>query len=260
MPAVDAPRLLRWDGERLVADEPAEGRLLAADSWLVDDGLVLAPDRHRDRFLTALPEHRRADAERCWEAVAAALPRRGAWFPRIELLRLEDGREQLRLLVRPAPPRERAVVVATHRGADPRTLPLVKGPDLAALGAVRRGAAARGAGEGVLLSPEGFVTEGAYSALAWWRDGALHVVDGALPRIRSVTEAVLRAATAEQGVAVAHVLERPAELEGCELWVLSALHGPRLATGWVDGPRLAAEPGRLETWRAAMNALKAPLA
>ena len=51
----------------------------------------------------------------------------------------------------------------------------------------------------------------------------------------------------------------PAELDGTELWALSALHGIRIATSWVDGPSLAEQPGRLATWRARLDALRRPI-
>lgn len=233
------------------------GSVLAADSWLVDEGQVLALDAHRDRFLAAVGG--RADAAPFWHAAVAALPDEDAWFPRVELLRRPDGWEELRLLLRPAPPRGRELVVATHLGTDPRTQPTVKGPDLEALGAVRAAAAERGAGEGVILSPDGEIVEGAWSALVWWSGERMRVVDPALPRIRSVTEHALLAVAAELGVEVAPTRSSPAQLDGAELWVLSALHGPRLATAWVEGPALTSLPGRLEAWRERIDTRREPL-
>ncbi len=275
MPA--EPAVLRWTGRALEpagidSGEPASAgaalatpargatrsaTVLAADSWLVDDGLVLGLDAHRDRFLAAIDG--RADARPFWHAAVAALPREGAWFPRVELLRVHDGSEQLRLRLRPAPHRGRELVVATHDGPDPRTQPTVKGPDLEALGAVRAAAAERGAGEAVLLSPDGSVVEGAWSALVWWRGERMHVVDPSLPRIRSVTERALVTVAAELGIEVVPERVPPDRLDGAELWVLSALHGPRLATAWADGPALTSRPGRLDAWRERLDARREPL-
>lgn len=260
MPA--EPATLRWNGTAIEPAAPTDAPVLAADSWLVLDGAALAIERHRERFLTAVEAQAgsgaRADAIPFWHAALAAIPREGAWFPRVEL-RGADAAPQLRLLLRPAPPREREAVLATHLGPDPRSTPLVKGPDLAALGAVRRAAAERAAGEGVLCSPESHVVEGGYSALVWWRGDVLHVVHEALPRIRSVTEDALLELAERHGVPVAPSRVAPHELEGAELWVLSALHGPRLAMRWVDGPSLTAQPGRIELWRSRLEALRAPL-
>ncbi|GMA27923.1 aminotransferase class IV [Arenivirga flava] len=257
MPA--EPAVLRWTGRALEpVDEAVAGPVLAADSWLVDDGLVLALDAHRARFLGAVGG--RADAAPFWAAAVATLPREGAWFPRVELLRLSDGSEELRLQLRPAPARGRELVVATHWGPDPRSQPTVKGPDLEALGAARARTAERGADEAVLLSPDGELVEGAWSALAWWHSERMHVVDPALPRIRSVTEHELLAVAAEEGVGIDFVRATPTELDGAELWVLSALHGPRRATAWLDGPRLTGRPGRLDHWRGRLLARRQPLA
>lgn len=279
MPA--EPTVLRWTGRALepAGAETAEpagaggppaarpspsagaalttGSVLAADSWLVDDGRVLALDAHRARFLASVGG--RADAQVFWTAAVAALPREGAWFPRVELLRRPDGSEELRLLLRPAPPRGRELVVAAHLGPDPRTQPTVKGPDLEALGAVRAAAVERGAGEAVILSPAGDIVEGAWSALAWWRGERMHVVDPALPRIRSVTEHALVAVAAQLGVEVVPERVPPDGLDGAELWVLSALHGPRLASAWLDGPALDVQPGRLAIWQQRLAARRSSL-
>ena len=59
--------------------------LLAADSWLVDDGRVRGLERHWARFAATCSEHGvtpealaafRADVER-------AVPADGRWFPRV---------------------------------------------------------------------------------------------------------------------------------------------------------------------------------
>jgi hypothetical protein len=225
--------------------------LEVADSFLVDDGRVVALAEHRARFL--------ADsgfAEPGWRAALAAVPASGAWFPRVEK---RSGIGHPQLVLRPAPPRTATVVLATA-ARDPRRSPFVKGPDLDALAVVRADAQAAGAGEAVLLAPSGRVVEGTSSALAWWRAGALHVVDPALPRLRSVTEGVVRALAAESGVDVVPALATPAELEGAEVWSLSSLHGIRAATAWLDGPRLAQpDPARLAAWRARWAARSEPV-
>ena len=77
------------DGELVAANESnnQDARLAAADSWLVDDGRVRALDLHFARFRSAIarvaPDHERY-LDKFFEAVVAALPRTGRWFPRIE--------------------------------------------------------------------------------------------------------------------------------------------------------------------------------
>jgi hypothetical protein len=43
------------------------------------------------------------------------------------------------------------------------------------------------------------------------------------------------------------------------MWAVNALHGIRIITSWVDGPRPAALPHRLATWRSRLSALTQPL-
>jgi branched-subunit amino acid aminotransferase/4-amino-4-deoxychorismate lyase len=193
-----------------------------------------------------------------WDAAIAAIPRDGAWFPRVEL-RQQLGSLQLLFRLREAPQRHRSVALATHEGRDPRTSPLVKGPDLEAMVRLRSEAQTRGADESVIVDPSGHVVEGSTTALAWWRRDALCVPDPELARVDSVTSRSLIAVALALGVEVIPEWRTPAELDGHEVWALNALHGIRIATSWVDGPALAAMPGRLDAWRARLDALRRPL-
>jgi len=256
---------LRWREGALtdpIDDEAAaEGdRLLVADSWLVLDGAVRALDVHRDRFVSSVAAAGLADdADAFWDAVVDRLPRDGAWFPRVELVRPGGSdRPELRARLRPAPERTRSVRVATA-GHDPRTTPWVKGPDLGALAGLRADAAARGAEEAVILSPEGHVVEGAWSSLVWWRGDSLCTPADDLPRLPGVTSRTVLTLAAVLGVDVLHDRTTPDELDGAEVWSLSALHGARIVTGWVDGPATAEQPGRLAVWQGRLDALRRPL-
>lgn len=253
----------RWrDGalEELDYCDMADTRVLAADSFLVRDGRVRGLDLHRARFLAGIPAASRAALrpEAFWEAALAEVPRDGEWFPRVELqLRLHAPLLVLRL--RPSPARTRSVRVATYSGPDPRTKPTVKGPDLERLAAVRTSVQPLGAEEAVLLSPEGYLIEGAYSAFAWWVGDDLVFPDPALERVDSVTARSLHVLATALGVRVRNEFARPEELDGRELWALSALHGARIVTSWVDGPALAEQAGRLEAWRRRLDAIARPL-
>jgi branched-subunit amino acid aminotransferase/4-amino-4-deoxychorismate lyase len=237
--------------------------VLVGDSFLLDDGAVLALDLHRDRFLASVsiqaPE-RRPEAEEFWPAAIAALPREGRWFPRIELARLETGSvdASFRVTVRPCPPLSQSIrlVTASH---DPRRTPAIKGPDLARLEVLRGEARTAGSDEAVILSPDGTVVEGNYTSLVWWRGDALCVVADDVPRLPGVTERSLVTLATALGVEVLPDEVLPAELDGLELWALSSLHGIRIATAWVSGPGLAERPGRLRLWRQRLDALRRPL-
>lgn len=238
----------------------AGSRVLAADSWFVGAGRVRGLDLHRSRFLQSLPAGMggRLSAEAFWDASIAKIPREGEWFPRVEL----QQRGQAPLLVlrlRSAPQRTRMVRVATYGGPDPRTRPTVKGPDLERLSVVRTSIQPLGAEEAILLTPEGFLIEGAYSALAWWRGNELVFPDPALERVNSVTARSLHVLATALGVGVRTEFVQPEELDGLELWALSALHGARIVTTWIDGPALAAVPGRLDSWRRRLDAIARPL-
>jgi branched-subunit amino acid aminotransferase/4-amino-4-deoxychorismate lyase len=185
---------LRWQAGALVPIDVCETgqiRVIAADSWLVVDGTVLAIDLHRERFLQAVGARNAAKATAFWDAAIAALPRTGELFPRVDLRSIGD-RLEFQLRVRPAPERTPSVILATHRGLDPRHDPTRKGPDLESMLRIRTEAQARGAGEAVIVSPDGYVIEGAYSALAWWRGDVLCVPSDDLERIDSVTARTLQ--------------------------------------------------------------------
>jgi len=243
---------------------PREGSVLLADSWRVTDGTAIGLHHHRDRFLASaaglLGEP--TEAQAFWAAALELLPGEGDWFPRIEVRSRPEG-AQFSVHVRPTPPTTTEVVVATAPH-DPRIQPRIKGPDLESLLRLRALVQPSGAGEAIILSPTAEIVEGAYSSLVWWRNGVLHCVEASVPRIPSVTERVLLDAARGDGVTVRAALAHPADLEGAELWVLSALHGVRVATEWIAspggrGPRLSVEPGRAARGRAWLESARRPL-
>jgi branched-subunit amino acid aminotransferase/4-amino-4-deoxychorismate lyase len=255
----------RWHNGVLVAAAPTGSNpapILVADSWLVAEGRTRGLALHHDRFVGAVEASGVdiPDLEEFWDSSVASLPRTGEWFPRVELraASTDDG-GGLFLLTRSAPSQERQVVVATLQGEDPRTAPRIKGPDLDRMSRARASVTANGAGEAIIVTDEGFVVEGAYSGMLWWRGSILCAPLDEFDRVDSVTvRSVLALATA-LGIETYTEAVTPAELEGTELWALSALHGVRIVTEWVDGPSLAELPGRLGQWRARLAALRQPL-
>jgi branched-subunit amino acid aminotransferase/4-amino-4-deoxychorismate lyase len=222
--------------------------LLAADSWLVDDGRVRAVERHWARFSATCREHGaepealaalRTDVER-------ALPAGGRWFPRVEMR--EDG--ELAFHVRPAPPREPTVVAWIADVPDPRRAPRRKGPDLERLAALRERAAAHGAGEAMLVDADGRLLEGAFTSLLWWEEQeTLWAVPDDAPVLPGITRALLIDLARERDTAVAHRRPAPHELAGRETWLVSALHGIRVVTRWADGGPAAGDAPRAATWQ-----------
>ena len=232
----------------------------AVDSWLVTEGRTLALDLHRSRFMTAIPRgrYRQTDPDAFWDAVIDMIPDAGDWFPRVELHNRLGG-PRLLYRHRTAPERTKSVVVATWTDGDPRTHPSVKGPDLERMLSIRTKVQQRGAEEAVILTEDGYVVEGAYSALLWWRGDILCGPPKEFARVASVTAASVLTLAAALGIETYEEAVTPAELDGTELWALSALHGPRIVTGWVDGPSTAELPGRLGTWRSRLEKLRKPI-
>jgi hypothetical protein len=65
-----------------------------------------------------------------------------------------------------------------------------------------------------------------------------------------VTEAVIREIAQARGIPVVEALIALDALEGADLWVLSALHGIRIATDFPGGPRLCPDIDRRDHWQA----------
>ncbi len=147
----------------------------------------------------------------------------------------------------------------THHGDDPRRFPGMKGPDIEAMLRIRTEAQASGADEAVILSPLGFVVEGAFSAPLWWRAEALCAPPVEFERVDSITARSVLTLAAALGIEIRYEAIMPHELDGSEVWMLNALHGIRLAVSWIDGPELTAWPGRRETWQRRLDALRKPL-
>lgn len=258
--------LFRWHDrqlQQLDESDPAPTTILAADSWLVTGGRTLAIELHRERFFRALEEQlpgsrTELGADQFWTETLAAVPRAGAQFPRVELQRHREA-PFLTFQQRPAPELALTVTLATHQGPDPRTRPTIKGPDTQALLQARTLAAERGAGEAVVLSPDGFVVEGAYSALLWWRGDTLCAPALELERVDSVTAGTVITLATALGIDVHYESATPSQLDGLEVWALSALHGIRIVTSWVSGPAMAEEPGRLKAWRSRLDRLRRPI-
>jgi branched-subunit amino acid aminotransferase/4-amino-4-deoxychorismate lyase len=229
--------------------------LLAADSWLVDDGRVRAIERHWARFGATCREHGvEPDALAALRAaVARAVPARGRWFPRVDLR--ADG--ELAFQVRPAPAREPTVVAWVADVADPRREPRRKGPDLERLAALRERAAAHAASEAVIADADGRLLEGAFTSLLWWEGETLCAVPDDAPILLGITRALLLELARDRGAPVAQRRPQPQELASRETWLVSALHGIRVVTAWANGSPPAGEAPRAGGWQRLLDGLMA---
>jgi branched-subunit amino acid aminotransferase/4-amino-4-deoxychorismate lyase len=245
-----------WNGDRLVRGTPC-GDLVAADSWLVDEGLVRGLDEHRRRFTAACAEEAgitSATVHDFFSAAIAVVPARGRCFPRVEA----GAGGGLALRLRTAPPAAGPLRLWLLDGPDPRSRPRVKGPDLEVLGELRRRAQGLGADEAVLLASDGTVLEGALSGLVWWDEDVLCVPDPALPRLASVTSGLLVDLARAAGDRVRHVRARPEDLDGREVWSVSALHGIRPVSGWVATDLRAGPAARAPRYGARLRTAARP--
>jgi branched-subunit amino acid aminotransferase/4-amino-4-deoxychorismate lyase len=248
---------LRLEGGAWVAADAPAGEVAVAESWLVDEGRARGLDRHWARFARGCAAAG-LDIASPRAAVERELPPAGRWFPRVEV---RHGGE-VRLAVRAAPPSEPAVVAWIADVPDPRRAPRRKGPDLERLGALRGEAARHGAGEALLSDPAGRLLEGAYASLLWWEDDALWAVPDDAPILDGVTRALLLGLAAADGAEVRFRRPAPADLDGREVWLTSALHGIRAVTGWAGGtgtPPRAGAAHRAGAWQARLVALAAPI-
>ena len=76
-----------------------------------------------------------------------------------------------------------------------------------------------------------------------------------------VTRALLVGLAEAEGVAVRRARPAPADLDGREVWLTSALHGIRAVTGWAGpGAPRAGAAERSPAWQARLEALAVPVA
>lgn len=243
---------LRWRGRESGFDPATtEGELVVADSFLLSEGAARALDRHAARFARACAEVARlphAEALAFVQDALERLPRRGDWFPRLEL-RLTGGTHALELLIRPAPPRGHSVALWLADAPDVRTRPAIKGADLEYLGALRRRAQEAGGQEAVLCSPAGSLLEGASTSILWWRADALCCPPAGPDLLAGVTRETLIGGVREAGGEVRFERVRPEALDGLEIWAVNALHGIRSVERFIGAALVPGPPRRAPHWR-----------
>jgi branched-subunit amino acid aminotransferase/4-amino-4-deoxychorismate lyase len=209
--------------------------LTVADSWLVSDGFAVAPGRHFRRFRDSIGQDSvtKSQLDDFETAVRAALRIQGQWFPRIEYREECEAGQRLFFRMRTAPELTELVSLWTYPDPDPRTRPLTKGPDLSACQQLRRAANLHGADEAVLLDAQGYIAEGALSAVLWWRGETLCAPDDSTPWLPSITRELVIEMAVQAGYEVQLERAKPEDLAGCEVWSLSSLQGVRGVNAWA---------------------------
>jgi branched-subunit amino acid aminotransferase/4-amino-4-deoxychorismate lyase len=239
--------------------EAVAGAAAVIDSFVADNGVIRAADRHVRRFTTSCMAWRGVDQGLVSAFAARALgeiPSTGQWFPRFELLDVEEI--QLALRVRPRPPL--AASAKLWLAAEPvdRRAPRIKGPDLPALNALRAAGRRAGGDETLLTSADGNVLESSHSNLLWWRDDVLCTVPADAPALPGITRELILELAGAEGCEVREEWISPSGLDGVEVWVVNALHGLRPVTEFVGAPSGSfirpGDPTRAPAWRARLAA------
>ena len=218
-----------FDGNHLHLVDAYDHPLQVADSFLVSDGRVRSLDKHKERFNTSVKNMSTLDLDTFWAETIKLIPREGQVFPRIEL-----SGDNLVLRLREPAEFKPSVTLWTADEPDSRIDPTTKGPDLAYGASLRRKSNLFGADEAILLSPEGFVAEGALSSLVWWQNDVLYAPDDTTRWLPSVTRMEVFELANQAGYQTQNTRVEPSDLIGLELWLLSALSGIRPVVEWVN--------------------------
>lgn len=223
----------RFDsGELIRITHALADSLTVADSFLVVDGQTVALAKHLKRFAESVALHEELDLADFFAASKAVIPKRGAWFPRFEYRDSQQAGQRLYLRLRKAPERTETLTLWSCTEPDARQNPLVKGPDLSLCQQLRRTANLHGADEAVLLSPDGYISDGALSSIVWVKDNVLYGPDDSTPWLPSVTREIVFDLAVQAGLETKEIRAKPSDLAGAEVWSLSALQGIRAATVW----------------------------
>lgn len=214
----------------------SEVKLLAADSWLVEDGRVRSLDAHFQRFAEWVSAHDSAQSEMLpgfFAEVKRLLPKTGRWFPRMEYHGEERAPQRLFLRLREAPARLESISLWTYQSPDPRTNSTVKGPDLSLCQQLRRHANMNGADEAVITSEAGVVAEGALSSLVWFRGDILCSSDESTNWLPSITRKEVFEIAKQMGIETRVEAVRVEDLANLPIWALSSLNGIMPVKSWV---------------------------
>lgn len=231
-----------WSSEtgEFVPRETTPVRLDVADSWRHSAGRAHGLGLHLARFSRAagaLPEG--------FVTAMCARIEQGERFPRI-------ARAQGHLLLddRPAPPPRTTTRLTYPLAPDPRTTPLVKGPDFGALADYRRAYQREGTDDTVIADARGNLLETTTGALVAWADGELIVPAGTwLP---SVTMRQVTDRATQLGIGVRQMPLTVALAGAHPLWFLNSLHGISPVTELHTPTGLISPPAHplCEQWQA----------
>lgn len=168
-----------------------------------------------------------------WNSAIGKLPKTGSWFPRIELAG-NLSCPVLQIRIRPAPATHSTIRLIDYQNEDFRKLPRHKGPDLAKLISARKKIAGQGADEAILTTPKGFLLEGLTTSILWWEGSVLCTTPSSQRILPGVTSQLLRLIAEQENIPFAYRFRKTADLNGCEVWAVNALHGIRRVVDWEN--------------------------
>ncbi|WAW09157.1 aminotransferase class IV [Oxalobacter vibrioformis] len=232
-----------------------ENRLLVADSFLVDNGMARAPERHAARFVNSclfFADLKTSELARFWQLAMQQIPVGGLWFPRVEMAGPKKA-PLLQIRIRPAPQLQSEARLAHGETRDRRRHPRHKGPDISLLDKQRQQIMAMGADEGILCTPGQYLLEGLFSSILWWENGTLCQTLPSKRVLPSITATLLREVAIKRHIPFAWRFRKWQELDGCETWVVNALHGIRRAINWPLAPWHTPAHTDRDDWQLALN-------
>lgn len=246
--------------ELFFTTEP-ENKLLVADSWLVHDGCVRALHLHRQRFFSSCIELAVISPDilnNFWNLATGKLPQTGSWFPRIELAGSLSS-PVLQIRIRKAPAIHSTIRLIDYKGEDFRKWPRHKGPDLAKLITERKKIVEQGADEAILTTRHGFLLEGLTTSILWWEGSTLCATSPSRRVLPGISSQLLRLIAEQEHIPFASRFRKPADLNGCEVWAVNALHGIRRAINWEKSPFKTSSHIDIDDWRQKLDRFSKPV-
>lgn len=237
-------------------------KLRVADSWLVESGKARSLNSHFDRFSSWVLDFDPTQKDKLpgfFAEVRRIMPREGRWFPRMEFHAEQPEGLRLYLRLRPAPEKLDSISLWTYPDPDPRLNALVKGPDLSLCQQLRRHANMNGADEAVITNSDGFVAEGALSALVWWRGDVLCSSDQKTAWLPSITRIEVFQLADQMGFETKQEAIYPEELAKFPIWALSSLNGIMPVDSWVGLAEQLPQSSHLESFAKRLKLLSTQL-
>ncbi|MFM6962830.1 MAG: aminotransferase class IV [Micrococcales bacterium] len=256
-------QLLRLSSSGLAEVKPSlDTQLAVADSLLVENGRARSLEAHFERFKRGVEKVSPSELHllpSLFEFFRQLVSIEGRQFPRLELHANQPAGQRLHLHLRSAPDALGPATLWTFPDADPRIDPSIKGPDLALGAELRNKAQILGADEAVIIDSDGYLIEGALSAIVWWRGDVLCAPNDEVSWLDSVTRGEVFAIAEQMGLSTRVERVKPADLVESEVWMLSSLQAIRPVVDWLNLGGPVARPTRVEAFERRLRMMAEPI-